>query len=99
MTALLDRLAAKDILPIQEIQLNHYFFVARGSCAALIEHRDYGVRRVGASGFLSERGLAMLVWRGPSPFLVVKDWNRPATPEEVEALRTFSADVREALRS
>ena len=52
----------------------------------------------GSTGFMTEQGLAYLVWHEGQPFLDGKGGRIPATPEQVEAIRQFSEDLKEALR-
>ena len=53
----------------------------------------------GATGLMTEQGLAYLVWRDGLPFLAAKGSETPATPEEVETIRNFSRDLSNALES
>jgi 5-keto 4-deoxyuronate isomerase len=96
----LDRLAALGIVPVDAIQLAHFVVVSRHPFAALLEHRDGRFVRIGTAGILSEHGLAMLLWRGEEPrFVAHGGYERVALPEEVEAMRQFSADLRSVLHS
>ena len=51
----------------------------------------------GSTGMLTPHGLAYLVWRDGQPMLVSKGLETPATPEQVEAIRKFSEDLKTAL--
>ena len=51
----------------------------------------------GSTGFMTEQGLAYLVWRDGQPFLAAKGSETPATPEQVETIRKFSQDLSSAL--
>jgi len=51
----------------------------------------------GSTGMMTERGLAYLVWRDGQPYLVAKGGETPATPEQVETIRKFSEDLKNAL--
>ena len=51
----------------------------------------------GSTGMMTEQGLAYLVWRDGQPYLAAKGGETPATPEQVEAIRKFSEDLRAAL--
>jgi hypothetical protein len=53
----------------------------------------------GSTGYMTERGLAYLVWRDGRPFLSAKGGETPATPEQVEAIQQFSRDLSNALSS
>jgi hypothetical protein len=48
---------------------------------------------------MTEQGLAYLVWRDGLPYLAAKGGETPATPEQVETIRKFSADLKSALKS
>jgi hypothetical protein len=51
----------------------------------------------GSTGMLTPQGLAFLVWREGQPVLASKGVETPATPEQVEAIRKFSEDLKAAL--
>ena len=51
----------------------------------------------GSTGMLTPEGLAYLVWRDGKPLLASKGRETPATPEQVEAIRKFSEDLKAAL--
>ena len=51
----------------------------------------------GSTGMLTPQGLAYLVWRDGQPLLASKGAEVPATPEQVEAIRKFSEDLKAAL--
>ena len=51
----------------------------------------------GSPGMMTERGLAYLVWRDGQPYLAAKGVEIPAAPEQVEAIRRFSEDLKTAL--
>jgi hypothetical protein len=51
----------------------------------------------GSTGIMTEQGLAYLVWREGRPLLASKGGETPATPEQVEAIRKFSEDLKAAL--
>jgi hypothetical protein len=53
----------------------------------------------GSTGMLTSQGLAYLVWRDGQPVLASKGVEVPATPEQVEAIRKFSEDLKAALNS
>lgn len=92
----LERLAQAGIQLIPADIRTHYI-LERDGFVALVERRgdDFGV--AGAAGLLTEKGLAPLVWRGGSAFFVAKGFERQATPEQVELLRTFQAALESAL--
>jgi hypothetical protein len=53
----------------------------------------------GSTGMMTEQGLAYLVWRDGLPYLAAKGGETPATPEQVEIIRKFSADLKSALNT
>jgi hypothetical protein len=70
-----------------------YTMFTRGNCAAVAHQLS-----VGSSGLMTEAGFAHLVWREERAYLVAHGGSeQPATEEQVEAIRRFSADLREAL--
>jgi len=64
----------------------------RGDCIAAV-----GGGSQGSTGMLTPQGLAYLVWRDGQPMLAAKGAETPATPEQVEAIRKFSEDLKTAL--
>ncbi|MEO8130224.1 MAG: hypothetical protein ABJF23_09955 [Bryobacteraceae bacterium] len=97
MTDKLERLVAAGIqlLPTVEIA-NHYVF-ERDGFVALVERRGEGFGGIGSAGLLTGKGIAPLVLRGLAPFFVAKGFEQPATPEEVDGIRRFQADLKHAL--
>jgi hypothetical protein len=88
--------AGFQLLPAFEIP-NHYVLEREGF-AVLVERRaDGSFGCSGSPGLLREGAFAVLVWRGAEPFFVSKGREEAATAQEVEALRRFDAELREAL--
>jgi hypothetical protein len=87
--------AGINLLPID---LDRHFLFEREGFVALVERRGDLLGNVGAAGLLTETGLAPLVWRGDVPAFAGKAGDRPATPEQVEALRRFQMDLESAVR-
>jgi len=90
----LDRLAALGIERVEALELSHFVFVTRGPFAALLEHRNGRIVRIGTSGIVTEGGLGMLMWWGGEAWIVAKGNDRRATADEVDGLRRFSADTQ-----
>jgi hypothetical protein len=73
--------------------------------AVSIYARDNCIAAVGAggtqgsTGLMTEQGLAYLVWRDGQPYLASKGGEIPATPEQAETIRKFSADLNNALNT
>ncbi|HEX3746562.1 MAG TPA: hypothetical protein VHW09_21645 [Bryobacteraceae bacterium] len=88
------RLAACDIETAA--QANDYCMFVRGNCAALV--RTAGpLASIGSSGILTEKGLAYLVWVDGKAMLSAHGSQVEAEPEQVEAIRKFSEDLKEIL--
>jgi len=64
----------------------------REDCIAVV-----GGETQGSTGMLTPQGLAYLVWRDGQPLMVSKGVETPATPQQVEAVRRFSEDLKAAL--
>lgn len=85
---------------IQHVELDlstHYMF-ERDGFVALVARRDEEPGPIGAAGLLTEKGLAPLVWRSGQASFVAKGFEQSATPEQIEILRRFQADLEAALR-
>jgi hypothetical protein len=85
----------------QMVNAAYYGVFVREGCLVVVK-RDPGTGNytsMGNSGYpLEGVGVAYLQWDGDTPFLFHKDCGAvPATPEQVEILRKFSADVGAAL--
>lgn len=76
-----------------------YFLFERDGIVALAERTESGFGRPGSPGIVSEQGFATLIWRGERAYFVAHDFERPATAEQVESIRQFSADLEEQLRN
>jgi len=74
------------------VQLPAFSIYARGDCIGVV-----GGGSQGSTGMLTPQGLSFLVWRDGKPFLTAKGVETPATPEQVEAIRRFSKDLKIAL--
>ncbi|BDC50437.1 hypothetical protein F183_A27530 [Bryobacterales bacterium F-183] len=96
----LQRLVDAGIELVPAVEITTHFIFQRDGFAALVERRGDGFGGIGSSGLLTtEAGLAMLVWRGEQAHFVGRGYDRPATDEEVQKLRAFSADLTAALTS
>ncbi|MGH9631803.1 MAG: hypothetical protein ACRD7E_26150 [Bryobacteraceae bacterium] len=94
----LERLAAAGIQLLPAPEITTHYLLARDGFVVLIERKpDDGFGGIGAPGLLTERGLAPLVWRQDLPFFVTKDLELPAEPGQVEGIRRFQADLKQAL--
>lgn len=97
MTDKLERLVAAGIqlLPVMEIS-THYVF-ERDGFAALVERRAGGFGGIGSAGMLTGKGIAPLVRRGEEAFFVAKGFEQPANAGDIEMVRRFQADLKDAL--
>lgn len=93
--AIAERLAACRIELLSEAK--GFWIVAREKCFALVQVGEAGVLGIGSSGMMAENGLAYLVWREGAPRLVGKGVDMPADEADVEAIRSFSKDLKEAI--
>jgi hypothetical protein len=96
VTGPLERLAAAGI-QIIPTDLAHHVIVERDGFVAFIERRDDRFSHVGASGLMTERGFAALVWRGGQGFFVGKGFEQPATEEQVRKIRAFATALEQAI--
>jgi tyrosyl-tRNA synthetase len=69
----------------------------REVCVAMAGRGAGGTLSPGSTGMMTENGLAYLVWREGRPWLAAKGSEVAATPEQVEAIRKFSEDLKAAL--
>jgi hypothetical protein len=67
----------------------------RGDCAAAVG-RTPAISQ-GATGLMTEHGLAYLVWRDGVALLVAKGVEMSATPKQIEEIRQFTEDLTAAL--
>lgn len=101
MTRHLELLAQLGIQPLELPGQERHVYFLRDEYAALVEKtKDGAFGRVGTAGRMTERGLAMLMWREGKPYFVTKGAaEMEATEAEVAALRSFTADLERILRS
>ena len=93
----LERLAAAGIELLPLLEFPSHFVFHREGFAALVERTAEGFGHAGSAGLLIGRGLAVLVWRAGRPSFQLKEFERPASDEEVAALRSFARDLEQAL--
>ena len=74
-------------------QSRQYVMLVRDQCLAIVRVEN-GVCSIGSTGLLTENGPAYLVLREGREFLMAKGSESPALPEQVEAIRSFSDDLR-----
>ncbi len=74
-------------------EATHYCLFAREPFFALVERKGDRFGSIGSAGIWTEHGLAFLVWREGEARLVSKGFETAAEPEQVIALKRFSADL------
>ena len=76
-----------------------YCMFVRDGCLGMAPRiaNSAGFSGIGSTGMALDRGLAYLVWREETPFLVGRGFEEPASPEQVDLIRRFSADLQSAL--
>jgi hypothetical protein len=97
VTAVLEKLVAAGIQLIPADVTSHFIF-ERDGFVAFVERREDSFGNIGAPGLMTERGFAALIWRGDQAFFVGKGFEQPASPEQVQKIRAFGADLANALR-
>ena len=70
----------------------------RESCVAMVGRTSGGGLSLGSTGMMTDNGLAYLVWREGQPRLAAKGVEVAAGPDQVEAIRKFSDDLKVALQ-
>lgn len=90
MSAPLEKLAAAGIQIIPADIASH-FILERDGFVAFVERRGDDFGNIGAPGLMTEQGFAALIWRSGQPYFVGKGIDRPATGEQVQKLRAFTA--------
>ena len=90
-----ERLANRNIQLLSET--NRHCLFARDGCIALVERSSDGLGSIGSTGLMTENGLAYLVSRDGRAVLAGKGGETPAAPEQIDAIRKFSEDLKAAL--
>ena len=90
-----DRLAHRNIQLLAEAKA-HYLF-GRDTCVALVERAETGFGSIGSTGIMTANGLAYLMWRDGRAWLAGKGGESAADAAQVEAIRRFSEDLKQAL--
>jgi hypothetical protein len=93
----LERLAAAGIQLLPAVEITTHYIFERDGFVALVERKPDGFGGVGSAGILTGNGFAALVRRGERSYFVARNFEQEAAPEQVAALRRFSADLTGAL--
>ena len=96
MIARLEKIAAAGIQLIPA-ELSSHFLFERDGFVALVERKEDGFGNIGSAGLMTDQGLAVLVWRGAKAFFVARGFDHEATADQVDKLRSFAADLQNAL--
>ena len=67
--------------------------VAKGDCIALVEPTPEGLKLIGTPGWRMGEVMGVLVTKGDRQVFQAKDQTLEATPERVEALARFRAEL------
>ena len=94
----LERLADLGFQIVALPNAGRHLALERDGFAALVSMKGEEFGEDGAPGLLTEGGFAALVWRGENAWFVARGFERPATGEEVDAIRRFGEDVKSALK-
>ena len=96
MIEILEKLAAANIQIIPADVTSH-FILERDGFVAFVERRDEAFGNIGAPGLMTEHGFAALIWRGDQAVFIAKGFEQLASPEQVQKIRAFASDLRNAL--
>ena len=98
MTEKLERLAAAGIRLLPAYEITSYYVLERDGIVALVGRAGDSFGEIGSPGLLTESGFAALVWRDENAFFVSKNFEQPASQEQVELVRRFASDLEAAFR-
>jgi hypothetical protein len=93
----LERLATAGIQLLPTVELVTHYVFEREGFVALVERTPDGFGGVGSAGILTGTGFAALIRRGEKSYFVAKNFEQEAEPAQVDALRRFSTDLKQAL--
>ena len=96
MTAQFEKLVAAGIQIIPAELTSHVIF-ERDGFVALVERKEDSFGNIGAPGLMTERGFAALIWRGDQAYFIGRGIEQLASPEQVQTMRAFAADLAKAL--
>lgn len=98
LLARLERVLAARIELVPDLKVTSHYVFTRDGFVALVEKRDGAFGNIGTPGLVTEQGFAALMWREGNGVFTGRGFELPATPDQVEAIRAFDRDLREALR-
>jgi len=79
------------------VEITTYYVFERDGFVALVERTPDGFGSIGSAGILTGNGFAALIHRGRSSYFVARNFEQEAQPEQVEAIKRFSRDLKLAL--
>ena len=94
----LEKLAVANINLLPTVEITSHFVFERDGFVALVERQGDVFGKVGAAGLLIDGGIALLMRKGDGHVFRSKGVELNATPEKIQALRTFQADLTKALQ-
>jgi len=97
VTEILERLVATGIQLLPAVEITTHYVFARDGFVALPQRTPDGFGGIGSPGILTGSGFAALIRRGERSYFVAKNFEQEASPEQVESLRRFAADLKAAL--
>ena len=97
MLETLEKLAAANINLLPAIEITTHFVFERDGFVALVERRGESFGKVGTAGLLLNGGIAFPILKGGHHVFVAKGIEQPATLEQLRLLRSFQADLKQAL--
>lgn len=89
----LERLAERQIQLLHVPQIETHFALERDGFVILVQKHEGGFGGIGTAGMLTEHGFAPML----NGEFVAKQFRYRPTEAEVERMRRFSADLKEAL--
>ncbi len=98
MREIIERLAVAGIQMLPAAQIATHYVFERDGFVALVERTPEGFGGIGSAGILTGTGFAALIQRGQRSYFVARNFEQEALPEQVDALRGFSADLKSALQ-
>ena len=97
--AIFARLVEANIEIIPTTEIPHHIVFARDEFAALVRMgADGSFVSIGGAGKVTDRGLAPLIERNGQHLFAVKEFQEPATADDVARVRQFNQDLTAALR-
>jgi hypothetical protein len=97
MLETLEKLAAANINLLPTVEITTHFVFERDGFVALVERRGESFGRVGTAGLLLDGAIAFPMRRGDDYLFIAKGIEAPATAEQMTLLRSFQADLTQAL--